>query len=155
MLREHLATAQRRSSRCTRVRERTASLMPMSPERMQALSEDEDIDVPAFLKTYEQFEDTLGRTLKAISLAMSFGKPERLTARDVVNRALALGVIADGKAWSDAARVRNELAHEYPLSPTKQTEQVNKAWEQCAALFATLAEIETFITAEGLLDGDL
>lgn len=122
---------------------------------MSGLDDDEDVDVLAFLKTFEQFEDTLGRTLKAVSLVMSFGKVERLTARDVTNRALALGLITDGKAWADAVRVRNELAHEYPLNAVRQTEQVNKAWEHCETLFRTLGEIEAFVVCEGLLDGNL
>lgn len=155
MLREHVVTARRLAARCVRVRTRIESLMPMTTAAMQTLNDDDDIDVLAFLKTYEQFEDTLGRTLKTISLVMAFGKPERLTPRDVANRAIALGVVSDGRAWADAVRVRNELAHEYPLNPAKQTEQVNRAWDQCATLLRTLAEIETFIDEEGLLNGDL
>ena len=129
--------------------------MPMTAERLRSLEEDADIDILAFLKTYEQFEDTLGRTLKTIAMLMQLGKAERLQPRDVAFRAMALGIFDDARAWADAVRVRNELAHEYPLRPEKQAAQVNAAWDKCATLFDTAQSIESFVEREGLLNGDL
>ena len=155
VLREHLATCERLGSRLVKVCGRIETSMPMSADRLRTLDEDVDIDVLAFLKTYEQFEDTLGRTLKTIALLMQFGKTERLQPRDVAFRAMALGIFTDGKAWADAVRVRNELAHEYPLRPDKQAAQVNAAWDKCATLTDTARAIEAFVQREGLLNGDL
>ena len=155
VLREHLAVCARLTLRLTQVRNRIASLMPMSAERLPALEEDDDLYVMAFLKVFEQLEDTLGRTLKTIALVMQFGKPERLTPRDVAMRAVALGIFEDGKAWADAVRVRNELAHEYPLDPAKQAAQVNAAWDKSETLFLTTRAVEAFVERERLLDGDL
>ncbi len=130
-------------------------LMPMSADRLRTLEADADVDVLALLKTYEQFQDALGRTLKTIAILMQLGKDERLQARDVAFRAVALGILVDGKAWADAVRVRNELAHEYPLNPTKQALQINSAWEKCSTLSDTARAIQEFVQREGLLDGNL
>jgi len=155
VLREHLATCERLEKGLIRVRARIDGLMPMTADRMQSLSDDEHVDVLAFLKTYEQLEDTLGRTLKTIAMLMQLGKYERMMPRDVAYRAVALGILDDGKAWSDAVRVRNELAHEYPLRPDKQAEQVGKAWDKSATLFETANAIRNFVEIERLLHGDL
>jgi len=155
VLREHLATCERLADRLMRVRKRIEALIPMTIDRLSSLDADDEIDVLAFLKTYEQFEDTLGRTLKTIAMVVQFGKAERLTPRDVAFRAVALGIMEDGKPWADAVRVRNELAHEYPLRPEKQTAQVNAAWEKSDTLFATARAIDAFVERERLLHGDL
>ena len=155
VLREHLETCARLASRLTRVRKRIEHVVPLSADRLRSLGEDDDVDVLAFLKTYEQFEDTLARTFKTIAMLMQFGKAERLQPRDVAFRAMSLGIFDDGKAWADAVRVRNGLAHEYPLIPAKQAEQVNAAWDKSATLFATDRAIAAFVAREGLLHGDL
>ena len=155
ILREHLATCERLASTLVKVRERIDALMPISADGLRTLTVDAHVDVLAFLKAFEQFEDTLGRTLKTIAMLMQFGKTERMQPRDVAYRAVALGILDDGKAWSDAVRVRNELAHEYPLNPGKQAEQIAKAWEKSATLFDTARAICDFVERERLLHGDL
>ncbi|HEX8486538.1 hypothetical protein [Sphingomonas sp.] len=155
VLREHIAACDRLESGLVRVRSRVEPLIPIGSDRMRSLSDDEHVDVLAFLKTFEQLEDTLGRTLKTIAMLMQFGKTERLMPRDVAYRAVSLGILEDGKDWADAVRVRNELAHEYPLRPDKQSEQVNKAWEKCTTLFQTANAIRNFVERERLLHGDL
>jgi hypothetical protein len=155
MLREHLATVTRLSDRLALLCDRLSPLMPIDADRMRSLDAESDVGVLAFLKTYEQLEDTLGRTLKTIAMLMQLGKIERLSARDVAQRAAALGVIDDPKVWADAVRVRNELAHEYPLRPDKQAAQVNAAWAKSEVLFATRQSIDKFVERERLLHGDI
>ena len=155
VLREHLATAARLADRLAVVRGRIAHLLPMTAERLDTIDADGDLHVLAFLKTYEQFEDTLGRTLKVVAMLMAFGKVERLAPRDVAQRAVALGILDDCKAWADAVRVRNELAHEYPLDREKQAGQVNAAWDKSETLLETDRAIRGFVERERLLHGDL
>ncbi len=155
VLAEHLETCARLESRLVLVRRRIETLIPISTDRMRSLDDDSGIDVLAFLKTYEQLEDTLGRTLKTIAMLMKFGQNERLSPRDVAFRAVSLGIFEDGKAWADAVRVRNELAHEYPLNPAKQAAQVNSAWDKSATLFSVAKSITDFVERERLLHGDL
>lgn len=155
VLREHLETCDRLAASLRKARGRVEALMPISAEQVRSLDDDAHIDVLAFLKTYEQFEDALGRTLKTIAMLMQFGKTERLQPRDVAHRAVALGILEDGKAWADAVRVRNELAHEYFLNPGKQAGQINAAWDKSATLFATARAVAEFVERERLLHGDL
>lgn len=127
----------------------SAPLMPMTAERIDQLPLDDESRLLAFLKRFEQFEDALHRTLKAISMVMEYGKIERLAARDVTRRAFNLGILPNADICADAVRTRNALAHEYPLNPGKRAEQVNAAWSTRETLLTTWAAIQHFV--EGLL----
>ena len=110
----------------------------------------------ALLKEYgdkrvEQFEDSLGRTLKTISKLMEHGKVERLASVDVPRRAGALGILADQDVWADAVRACNALVHEYPLDPAERANQLNTAWAARDTLATAWAAIQRFIEAKGLL----
>ncbi len=155
ILSEYLAVCRQLEASLTRVRGRLGPLMPIEADRLRTLSDDEHVDVLAFLKVYEQLEDTLGRTLKTIAMLMQLGKVERMTPRDVAYRAVSLGIFADGKSWADAVRVRNELAHEYPLRPDKQASQIANAWAKSETLFETAQAIRDFVDRERLFHGDL
>jgi hypothetical protein len=155
VLREHLSTCQLLARRLHEVRALLEARMPINAAAVRELESASHIYVLGFLKTFEQFEEALARTLKTIAMLLQFGRIERMTARDVALRAVSLGIILDGKAWADAVRVRNALAHEYPLNPGKQAEQVNAAWEHSATLFRTVDEIEQFVERERLLLGDI
>lgn len=151
LLREYLDRCARLALGLERSVERVGGLLPITAEGMKLLSiEDEDI-VLAFLKRFEQFEDTLGRTLKAVDTIMAYGKVERQTPVDIARRAWALGILDSERVWGDAVRARNTLVHEYPLRPEKRAEQVNTAWTCIAALKTTWAAIQRFVDVEGLL----
>ena len=126
-------------------------LLPMDAERIDRLPTFDGTLLLAYMKRFEQFEDALNRTLKAISKVMEHGKIERLTSVDVARRAYALGVIDSEKVWADAVRARNALAHEYPLNPAKRAAQLNAAWHARATLNVTWAAIGRFVDQEGLL----
>jgi len=129
-----------------------AAIMPIDAVQIDKLATGDETLVLAYLKRFEQFEDALHRTLKAISKIMEYGKIERLTARDVTNRAHALGILASDKVWADAVRTRNALAHEYPLDPVKRANQLARAWASRETLNTTWAAIQRFVAEEGLLD---
>nr|WP_277998482.1 nucleotidyltransferase substrate binding protein [Sphingomonas liriopis] len=130
---------------------RVAAIVPLSAATIDRLPVADETIVLAYIKRFEQFEDALHRTLKAISKIMEHGRIERLTSVDVTRRAHALGILDDEKTWADAVRARNALAHEYPLNPQKRAEQVNVAWAMRDTLNHTWAAIVRFIDEEGLL----
>ena len=151
LLTEYLASGTRINAGFLQSAAIAAAFLPVTVGNIDRLNPADETAVLAFIKRFGQFEDLLGRTLKAISKIMEHGKIERLTSRDVAHRAWALGIIADEKTWSDAVRTRNALAHEYPLDPTKRADQLNNAWNARETLTTTWAAILEFIKVEGLL----
>ncbi len=152
LLTEYLANCRRLHIGFEATASRVATIMPIGPERIDTLDTDDETLVLAYLKRFEQFEDALHRTLKAISKIMEYGKIERLTARDVTHRAHALGILPDDKIWADAVRTRNALAHEYPLDPVKRADQLAQGWASRETLNTTWAAIQRFVAEEGLLN---
>lgn len=151
LLREYLATCDRLHTGFVETADRVAGLLPIDASAIDTLPFPDETLVLAYLKRFEQFEDALHRTLKAISKIMEHGRIERLTSIDVTRRAHALGILESEKVWADAVRTRNTLAHEYPLNPVKRTEQVNQAWSSRQTLVHTWRAILNFVEEEGLL----
>lgn len=151
LLREYLDTCTRLARGFADTAVAVSPLLPIAPEAIDSLPVDEETYLLAYLKRFEQFEDALHRTLKAISKIMEHGRIERLTSVDVTRRAHALGILESEQVWADAVRTRNALAHKYPLNPAKRAEQVNMAWQSRHTLDVTWAAIERFVAAEGLL----
>ncbi|WP_076068134.1 hypothetical protein [Sphingomonas montana] len=149
LLADYVETCRRLDAGFRRSCDQVAPLMPMSADAIAALPAEREDHVLSFLKRFEQYADTLNRTLKTIAQIMELGRVERLTARDIANRADKFG-ITDADLWSEAIRTRNALAHEYPLRPDKQAEQINAAWRAHDTLNTTLAQIEIFVRTEGL-----
>lgn len=152
LLRQYLEVCERLTDGIARAAEGAAPLLPIAPAAFDTLSLADENTILAFLKRFEQFEDALHRTLKTISQLMELGKVERLTARDVANRAEKFGVILSAEIWADAVRTRNALAQEYPLDRDKRARQVNDAWEARDVLDSTWQAIQAFVEREGLLD---
>ncbi|VVT24276.1 conserved hypothetical protein [Sphingomonas sp. EC-HK361] len=152
LLREYCGTCERLSKGFRETASLIAPLMPIGPDRIDALELGDETLVLAYLKRFEQFEDALHRTLKAISKVMEHGRIERLTSVDVTRRAHGLGILESEKIWADAVRTRNALAHEYPLNPAKRAEQIAAAWNSRKTLDHTWSAIIRFIDEERLLD---
>lgn len=151
LLREYLDTCARLSAGFNETADMVGPSLPIGPDEIDKLPTRQETSVLAYLKRFEQFEDTLNRTLKAISKIMEHGKIERLTSVDVTRRAYALGILDSEKMWADAVRTRNALAHEYPLNPVKRAEQLNAAWAARETLDLTWESIGRFVQIKGLL----
>ena len=128
LLRQYLETCARLHEGLARAAEAADPLLPITAESLDTLPVGQENALLAYLKRFEQFEDALGRTMKTISQLMELGRVQRMTARDIANRAELLGIIDRADLWADAVRIRNALAHEYPLRPDKRARQVNAAW---------------------------
>lgn len=90
----------------------------------------------ALLKVVEQAQDVLARIFCTYLLAEQVDI-STMTARDIANRMEQYGLLAGADQWSGLVRLRNRLAHEYPVSPTEQLERVTDA----AAAVPTLRAI--------------
>lgn len=150
LLADYVETCRRLDVGFRRSSDQVAAILPVSADIVRHLPAAEEDHILSFLKRFEQYADTLNRTLKTIAQFMELGRIERMTARDIANRADKLGLV-NADLWSDAVRTRNALAHEYPLRPDKQAEQINAAWAARIILFDTFETITRFVRTEELL----
>lgn len=152
LLRDYLETCERLRQGLERAAEQVEPFLPIAAAELDKIAIGDENHILAYLKRFEQFEDALGRTLKTLAQIMALGKIERLQPRDVANRAEAFGIVESADRWADAVRIRNALAHEYPLRPDKRADQVNNAWHARTTLLETWAGILSFTDRESLLD---
>jgi hypothetical protein len=100
--------------------------LPGTPADFAALDDLRVLAARALLKAVEQAQDLLARIFRTYLIAEQVDLAE-MTARDIANRMEKYGMLADAGAWSGLVRLRNRLAHEYPVSPTEQRERVADA----------------------------
>lgn len=144
---------------CSRIRDgfvasavRLDRLMPMAEVQVDALTLDEEDKVLAFLKRFEQFADMVHRTLRLLAQIAELGRIERLTPRDVANRAEKLGLVEDAEIWARIVRARNHLTHEYALNAATRVQRMNEAWALREPLAAMASRLKTHAVDEGLID---
>lgn len=104
----------------------------------------------ALLKAVEQMQDIIARLFRAILVAEAVDIVP-LTARDIANLMEKLGAIDDAYAWSELTKLRNRLAHEYPVSATSQLERVNEALDAVPRLQGILSRLNQFLADKGYL----
>lgn len=153
LLARNLASARRVAERLRRSREKLAPEMPLSGEAVMRLTEARQESIDALLKRYEQLEDALGRGLFRTLAALEGEDTAALSRRDLALLMEKLGIVASADVWSEAALMRNRLAHHYPDEPDRQAERINAAWRLAEVLLETLARLEAHARAKGFLSG--
>lgn len=124
--------------------------VPVSPAEFEKLDKVQRIAAAALLKRFEQLQDLLARLLRTALLADG-ADISAMTARDIANRMEKLGALPDAAQWSQVVRLRNRLAHEYPVSRLEQFNRLSSALAQVEVLRAAHASLLSFLQAQGLM----
>jgi uncharacterized protein YutE (UPF0331/DUF86 family) len=120
------------------------------PEDLEQLSALQRLAARALLKCVEQMQDLLARSLRLI-LMLEQEDLEGMSARAIADRAESLGVIDSSDAWSALVRLRNRLAHEYPLGRAVQLTRLRDAVSACGDLNHIVASVSHYANSRGLL----
>jgi hypothetical protein len=111
---------------------------------LQALAPEQQDDIDAFLKRYEQLVLTL-RDHVFIGIALREGEePREMSRRDVAELMERLGAVRSAKRFRHFA-VRNRLAHLYPEDPARQAANLNAAYEAAPELLRAAEEVAGFV----------
>lgn len=125
--------------------------IPNSPGEFNRLNKVQRIATAALLKRFEQMQDLLARLMRTALLADG-ADISTLTARDIANRMEKLRALPDAARWSEAVRLRNRLAHEYPTSSAEQFDRLSSALDQIETLHAAHASVLTFLERQSLIN---
>lgn len=121
--------------------------------RFQDLSFDEEIQVLAFFKTFEQTFDLTSRQLMRSTLLAMSEKIDGFSASEAYTRLEKIGMIAVARFWSDTGRLRNRLTHSYPLDSEKQFMAFATALSVSDTLITEVANLRQNLRNRGLLEG--
>jgi hypothetical protein len=98
------------------------------------LAPEQQDDIDAFLKRFEQLVLTLQDQV-FVGLVIREGEdPREMSRRDVAELMERLGVLPSARQFRDFVAVRNRLAHLYPEDPARQAANLNAACEAAPAL---------------------
>lgn len=87
--------------------------VPTTVEEFVAMPPIARIASKALLKSFEQYVDTIQRTVRTLLRATGY-RLKGLTPLDVANKAEELDQVSDARTFLALIKLRNELAHEYP-----------------------------------------
>lgn len=125
--------------------------LPQSPEAFAELGKIERTAAAAALKRFEQLQDIVARTFRTALLADGVDISS-MTARDIANRMEKFGALPDARSWSEIVRLRNRLAHEYPVSRAERYDRFQAVISQAKKLHAIRADLIAFLRRQALID---
>ena len=149
MFEENLSAAEKVARRLTSSVANVAGLLPVSAERIENLSDAEQVQVDALLKRFEQLEDLMENKLFR-GLALIEGEDlSALSKRDLADLMEKLGAIASASEWMLISLLRNRLAHEYPNQPERQADRLNEVGSRARILVKYLDAIRHYAIRKG------
>jgi len=145
LLRLGLVAMQRRALRLGRSLARLDAFFPIEAGRLQALAPEQQDDIDAFLKRFEQLVLTLQDQV-FIGLALREGEePREMSRRDVAELMERLGAVRSAQQFRRFVAMRNRLAQLYPEDPARQAANLNAAYEAAPELLRAAEEVAGFV----------
>jgi hypothetical protein len=140
-LRSYLAEASLHAERLKEVLSRLSYLLPMAEEKLLELSppEKDMLDVLAF--RFSKLQDLLGSKIFREFLESQGFITEGKSFLEILREVEREGII-DVDTWSEFRKVRNLIAHEYPLTVSERVEAINYLVEKVPVLLEVLKRIE-------------
>jgi hypothetical protein len=123
---------------------RLQGLFPLDPAHLQSLAAQDQDDIDAFLKRFEQLVLSLQDQVFVGVAILEAENLHELSRRDVTELMERLGAIPSAKEFRNLAAILNRLAHLYPEDPTRQAKNLNDAFEASPALLAAARHIASY-----------
>ena len=138
LLRRGVSAMERCAVRLRRSLARLDAFFPIQAGRLQSLAPEQQDDVDAFLKRFEQLVLTLQDQV-FVGLAILEGEnPREMSRRD------RLGAIPSARQFRDFVAVRSHLAHLYPEDPAREAANLNAAYRAAPLLFQTSEQADSY-----------
>lgn len=128
-----------------------AALMPMSPDRLDRITEAEEERLDALLFRFSSaFSMIQDQLFKSISIVEG-EDISTSSRRDVANLMEKLGAIPSSSDISALSALRNKVSHVYPDHPEKQAEILNGIHQNAEVLLGVMRDLSDYVCRKGLL----
>jgi uncharacterized protein YutE (UPF0331/DUF86 family) len=128
LLREALAGAERLAQRVSVSLARVSHLLPIDADRLETVSVEEDERLVAFLKRVEQLIVLAQDQIFTGVAVLSDVKAKLESRRDHAELMEKVGAVGSADTWRLANRLRNRLAHVYPVASDRQAAILNETF---------------------------
>lgn len=140
-----LAIAEQHNKRLSWAIKKMASIMPLTAERFENLSDDELAFFDVFATRFSKLQDILGVKILPLILELTLEPGEYKTFIDKLNRLEKMGAIPASDDWEVFREIRNQFTHDYPNNPELNATLLNVAYEQGKKLQSTFEYIKKYI----------
>lgn len=128
-----------------------AALMPMSPDRLDRITEAEEERLDALLFRFSSaFSMIQDQLFKSISIVEG-EDISTSSRRDVANLMEKLGAIPSSSDISALSALHNKVSHVYPDHPEKLAEILNRIHQNAEVLLGVMRDLSDYVCRKGLL----
>ena len=105
---------------------RMESFMPLTPDKLNSLSEDDKEHIDQLIFRYSKLQDVMGEKLFPSVLINLKEDIEKKPFRDILNRLEKLEIIENADVWIELRNGRNILSHEYSSENNELSNNINE-----------------------------
>ena len=124
-------------------------LRGLSAEDYSHLSKEDRRLLDQFAYRYTRLQDDMGARLMPNVLKTLGEDTGPMSAIDRYARLEQLGWIASADEWLALRQVRNQFAHDYPISAAERFERLQAATKAAGQLLATMKKLQTKLASSG------
>lgn len=128
-----------------RIREALAGLsadVPLSAEVYEAFTSEQVRCVDQFLFRFAKLQDAMGAKIFRTLLEFWDEDVTNLPMRDILDRLERYRLLPSAEEWVYIRELRNELAHDYPVSDNDVVELLNELFVKTEVLFGIYEKIK-------------
>ena len=125
--------------------------LPIKPEKVFNLSDDEVEHIDQFIFRFSKLQDSISQKLFKAVLEELGEEVSNKPMIDIFNRLEQLEIITDYEEWKELKNLRNDIAHEYEEDKNEAAEKLNLLFAKKIRLEKYLSDILSYLTKKGLL----
>ena len=131
--------------------EKISPSLPITPERVFNLSDDEVEHIDQFIFRFSKLQDAVGQKLFKSVLISLDEEVTNKSAIDIFNRLEQLEIIENYESWKELRDIRNDLAHEYEENENEASEKINALFNKKTILEKYFNDTRNYLKNKGIV----
>ena len=125
--------------------------LPITPERVINLSDDEVEHIDQFIFRFSKLQDSVGQKLFKSVLISLDEEVTNKSAIDIFNRLEQLEIVENYESWKELRDIRNDLAYEYEENESEASEKINALFNKKTILEKYFNDIVNYLKDKGIV----
>ncbi len=123
--------------------------LPIVPERIEHLSDDEVEHIDQFIYRFSKLQDAVGQKLFKAVLSSLGESVDNKSVLDIFFRLEQLEIIKNYDGWEELRNIRNDIAHEYEENDRETAEKLNLLFDKRKVLEKYFNDILSYLRSKG------
>ncbi len=149
ILRSIVSECKKHALRMNSAYEKIRPELPIKPERVFKLNNDEVEHIDQFIFRFSKLQDSIGQKLFKAVLSELGEDVSSQPFIDIFNRLEQLEIISSYDEWNELKNLRNDIAHEYEEDENVASEKLNLLFDKKNSLEKYLNDILSYLNSKG------